>query len=175
MKRDQFEHVLRAAGAIVDRSEILVLGSQAIHAHLDGEIPPASERSMEADLGLLGDDGRFADVIEGAIGEASMFHATFGYYAHGAQESTAILPAGWKERLHRFETPATNGVVGLCLDVHDLWIAKAVANRSKDREFCDWLVQQGIVDAHQLTARLALTDIDPARREIVAGRIARAL
>ncbi len=39
-----------------------------------------------------------------------MFHATYGYYAQGVSDSTAVLPHGWQDRLVRFETPATNGV-----------------------------------------------------------------
>ena len=65
-------------------------------------------------------DGLKADLIDGSIGEASMFHATFGYYAQGVSESTAVLPEGWRDRLVRFETPATNGAVAWCLEVHDL-------------------------------------------------------
>lgn len=77
-----------------------------------------------------------ADLLDGSLGEASMFHATFGYYAQGVVESTAILPQGWESRLVRLETPATNGVVAWCLEVHDLWISKAVAGRPKDTECC---------------------------------------
>ena len=51
-----------------------------------------------------------------------MFHDTFGYYAQGVVESTARLPAGWQERLVRFETPAMRGVTASCLELHDLWI-----------------------------------------------------
>ena len=41
-----------------------------------------------------------ADLIDGSIGEGSPFHQTFGYYAHGVAEETAVLPGGWwKERL----------------------------------------------------------------------------
>lgn len=60
-----------------------------------------------------------------------MFHATFGYYAQGVVESTAVLPEGRVGRLLLFETPATNGVVAWCLEVHDLWISKAIAGRPR--------------------------------------------
>lgn len=50
-----------------------------------------------------------ADLIDGSIGEASMFHDTFGYYAQGVVESTARLPDGWQARLVPFDTP-THGV-----------------------------------------------------------------
>ena len=58
-----------------------------------------------------------------------MFHDTFGYDAQGVVESTARLPDGWQDRLVRFETPATSGVTAGCLELHDLWISKAVAGR----------------------------------------------
>ena len=87
-----------------------------------------------------------------------MFHETFGYYAQGVSESTAVLPEGWRDRLVRFETPATNGVVAWCLEVHDLWISKAIANREKDIEFCKALFDAGIVDKAILRARLETVD-----------------
>jgi hypothetical protein len=33
--------------------------------------------------------------LDGAIGELSVFHQSFGYYAHGVDDTTATLPAGW--------------------------------------------------------------------------------
>jgi len=72
----------------------------------------------------------------------------------------------------RFETPATNGVVAWCLDVHDFWISKAVAGRPKDTEFCGALVESGLVDRRILLDRLADIDhLDPRVREAVEGRI----
>ncbi len=41
MKKEQFDHTIRAAGAILNVSELLVIGSQAIHASTDEEIPEA--------------------------------------------------------------------------------------------------------------------------------------
>ena len=32
MRRDSFEHIVRAAGAILDESEVIVIGSQSILA-----------------------------------------------------------------------------------------------------------------------------------------------
>ena len=45
MKRKQFEHAIRAAGSILGVTEVLVIGSQAIHASIDYELPEA-ERSI---------------------------------------------------------------------------------------------------------------------------------
>jgi hypothetical protein len=77
-----------------------------------------------------------ADLIDGSIGEASLFQATHGYYAQGVEPKTAVLPMGWRKRLVRFSSPETSGVTAWCLELHDLWISKAMAGRAKDREFC---------------------------------------
>lgn len=171
MKRNQFEHTVRAAGAILDSAEILVIGSQAIHASIDFELPEA-ERSIEADISALDDkDGSKADLIDGSIGELSAFQDTFGYYAQSVTPETATLPRGWRKRLVPFSAPATGGVTALCLEPHDLWISKAVAGRPKDREFCQALMEHGIVDAKTLRARLgAVSGIDAAARERIRER-----
>jgi hypothetical protein len=174
VKREDFEHAVRAAGAVLGVDELLVIGSQALHASVQGdELPEEAARSVEVDVAVRGDtEGRMADLLDGSIGEASMFHATFGYYAQGVVESTAILPRGWEGRLVRFETPATNGVVAWCLEVHDLWIAKAVASRPKDTEFCRALVEAGLVDRQILLDRLADIDhLDSRIRDAVERRI----
>ena len=45
MNRSQFEHAIRAAGAVPGTSELLVIGSQALHATLDGPLPTEALRS----------------------------------------------------------------------------------------------------------------------------------
>jgi hypothetical protein len=116
MKRPQLEHILRAAAAITGADRFVVIGSQAIL----GQVPdPPAELvvSIEADLfSLRGAED--ADLIDGTIGELSPFHRTFGYYAHGVGEETAVLPRGWRERLVPLRSPNTGGATGLCLEVH---------------------------------------------------------
>jgi hypothetical protein len=92
MKRTKFEHAIRAAGSILGTTELIVIGSQAIHAIMSADLLDEAQRSIEVDIVAFDDpDGQKADLIDGSIGEASMFHATFGYYAQGVSESTAIL------------------------------------------------------------------------------------
>ena len=137
MTKDEFDHAIRAAGSVLGVSELLVIGSQAVHGSIDGELPPEALRSVEVDMAAFDDpDDAKADLVDGSIGEASMFHETFVFYAQGVSETTAVLPDGWRDRLVRNESPATHGVVAWCLELHDLWISKAVAGRSKDFEFC---------------------------------------
>ena len=172
MRRDQFEHAIRAAGAIVDRREILVIGSQAVHGSVT-DIVPEAERSIEVDLAVLGDsDGALADLLDGAIGELSMFQETFGYYAQGVTEATETLPEGWRDRLVVYESPGTDGVRAHCLELHDLWLSKSIAGREKDRAFCRALRARNLVTASELHARLRETRDLPAEvRERVAAWI----
>ena len=174
MKREQFEHTIRAAGAILGHNKVLVIGSQAIHAAFDGIIPEA-ERSIETDISALEDnDGSKADLIDGSIGELSVFQETYGYYAQGVTPKTAVLPDGWRKRLVPFRTPGTNGVTALCLEPHDLWISKAVAGRPKDIEFCRALMERSLVNVKTLEVRLKkVRNLKPEIRTAVSNRIRR--
>lgn len=173
MTREEFAHVVRAAGAVLKSDEILVIGSQALHGSVEGGLPEEALRSMEADISTLDDaDGSKADLVDGSIGEASMFHATFGYYAQGVVPATATLPEGWRDRLLAFESPATNGVVAYCLEPHDLWISKMVAHRPKDLEFGEALVRHGIVEAPVLRKRLdGIADLDDRVRRLILAKL----
>jgi len=174
MNKEQFAHTIRAAGAILNVDQVLVIGSQAIHAATD-ELFPEAERSIETDIAaLVDDDGSKADLIDGSIGELSVFQETFGYYAQGVTPQTAVLPSGWRRRLLPFSSAATNGVTALCLEPHDLWISKAIAGRAKDREFCAALAGRGLVTARTLRARLRkVAKLEPVVRAKVTTIIGR--
>ena len=173
MKRAEFDHAIRAAGSILGETEILVIGSQAIHGSISGDLPAEAERSVEVDIVAFDDAAaRKADLIDGSIGEASTFHETFGYYAEGVSETTAVLPEGWKDRLVRYESPMTNGVIAWCLELHDLWLSKAVAGRPKDYEFCRALANNGLVNKDILTTRLGhVPDLTEALRAAITTLI----
>lgn len=173
MKRHEFDHAIRSSASILGTGELLVIGSQAIHASLTGPLFPEAERSAEVDIAVFGDvDGTKADLIDGSIGEASIFHDTFGYYAQGVTEATAVLPQGWRERLVRYESPDAPGVVAWCLEPHDLWIAKAIAHRARDLEFCRAMQSHDLVDAETLAQRLdAVEDIPDVLRAAIAASI----
>lgn len=148
MRRSELEHLIRAAAAITDQYEIVVIGSQSIL----GAVPDAPDdllQSMEADLYPLRRPD-LADLIDGAIGELSPFQDRFGYYAQGVGPETAILPSGWEERLVKIQNANTDLKIGYCLDPYDLAAAKLAAGREKDGDFVRALLQHGIVQAHQL-------------------------
>lgn len=172
MNRLQLEHIIRAASGNADTREIVVIGSQAIL----GTYPDAPEeltRSIEADV-FPRDRPADSILIDGAIGERSMFHETFGYYAHGVDETTATLPEGWRERLVPVCNENTRGATGWCLEVHDLAVSKLVAGREKDVEYLAALFRHRLARPETVRERLGNTAFSTAeRREMVESRLAR--
>jgi len=167
MKRDELEHVLRAAGAITGVSTWVVVGSQAILGAVPNA-PAALLVSQEADIYAPGDEAA-SDLVDGSIGERSPFHDSFGYYAHGVGAETAVLPSRWRERAVEIRSEATAGVTGICPHPSDLAISKLAAWREKDRGFVRTLVEQGIVSLDDL--RLRLTELDAEMSARIAPRL----
>jgi hypothetical protein len=123
-------------------------------------LPLEATTSIEADLAFFDDPAdEKADLVDGAIGELSQFHETYGYYAQGVSVTTAILPSGWRGRLISLATPNTEPGRGLCLDPHDCVVAKLVARRWKDRDFASALLRERLVDADTLIERIDLLSI----------------
>jgi len=128
--------------------------------------------SAEADIYPLRAP-ELAEKIEGALGEGSQFHDTYGYYAQGVGPEAAVLPAGWMERVHRVQGEGTNGRVGYCLDVADLFMSKAAAGREKDREFCMALLAHGHVTLEQVLALVPDMPLDDSLRKKLSASIRR--
>lgn len=158
MQRSQLEHLIRAAAVITNEHEFVVIGSQSIVGTVASP-PAACTLSMEADIDPLRAP-QLADLIDGAIGELSPFHDHFGYYAQGVGPDLAVLPRGWRGRLVRLQTPATNGRVAYCLDPVDLFVSQACAAPEKDARFNAALLPSGVVDRDAALARCAELD-DP--------------
>jgi hypothetical protein len=163
MTRDQLEHLIRAAAVIADDDTIVIVGSQSVLGQFP-DAPSPMRISVEADLYPLHYPER-ADLIEGSIGELSPFHKTFGYYAQGVSEETAILPEGWKERLLVVSNENTRGAKGLCLEIHDLLVSKLIAGREKDLAYFKVAAEYRMADPQELLRRLDTVEIHPAIRE----------
>lgn len=175
MTRDEIEHIIRAAGAILNDAAVIVVGSQAILGFAsDNALPAEVTMSVEADIVPFHDpDERKADLIDGTIGEGSLFHDNFHIYAQGVSRHTSRLPRGWEFRLIPWATEGTMGVTGWFLDPYDLLIAKYLANRSKDHAFCQAMAHTGLLDMRQLLERLEEVDGTEDERHQINQRIHR--
>ncbi len=170
MRRDQLEHLIRAAGALLGEDRIVVIGSQAILATFPDGLPAPAVASVEADLLPLDDpDGEKALEISGNMGEASRFQETHGVYADGVEPGTARLPAEWEARLIPICNENTNGVTGFCLEAYDLCASKLLAGRHKDFVFCDALLAGGHLDPSIVRVRIPYTNASHDERRRIAG------
>jgi hypothetical protein len=170
MKKQQVDHVLRAAGRITGEKQFIIIGSQSLH----GKFPDVADdilRSAEVDLMAKRDPSRSEWL--NAIGQDSKFHEEFGYYADPVDESTATLPKGWKGRLVNLPPGDTDGVAGLCLDPHDLAIAKYVAGREKDVIFTRELAGRRITSNERLLELLDQTAVSEEVRQRIRAHIGR--
>lgn len=168
MRKQELDHVLRAAGEITGEKQFIIIGSQSLHAKYP-DLPDEIFASAEVDLIAKNHPERTESL--NFIGVYSRFHETHGYYADPAGENTATLPKGWKARLVNLPPGDTKGVSGLCLDSHDLAIAKYVAGRQKDIVFNRALAARGIVQKPKLLALLAKTAVHADSRERIRGFI----
>ena len=127
------------------------------------------------------DGGRFyplnaehlSDLIDGSIGEGSMFHERYQYYAQGVDSTTAVLPKGWEGCLIRLQSKETNDRIGYCIDSNDLFLSKCVANRDKDREFNKALLKAGLVKEDVVLNMVELLPVPDERKRIIKALILR--
>jgi hypothetical protein len=151
--REQLEHAIRAACDVSEDYEVWVFGSQAIlGSHPNA--PESLRASIEVDMQPK-NRPQMVDEIDGALGEMSQFHQTFGFYVHGVSIETATLPHDWELRVVCVSHPtSTRGNSGLCLEPHDLAASKLAAFRDKDREFVRNMLAEGLVSGDVLLQRV---------------------
>jgi hypothetical protein len=170
MKKRQVDHVLRAAGRITGEKQFIIIGSQSLH----GKHPDVADdilRSFEVDLIAKRVPSRSEWL--NVIGQDSHFHEQFGYYADPVDENTAVLPKGWRARLVNLPEGETDGVRGLCLDPHDLAIAKYAAGRDKDLVFTRGLTTRGLVAHDRLEKLLDETSVAQEVRDRILSQMGR--
>lgn len=189
MNRSELEHIIRAAGEIAQVKKVIILGSQSILAQFPDLSKRVSNldqtevtariqnreiliRSIEADI-MIPDSEEKTELVEAVMGELSMFHDTFGYYAQGVDLTTSKLPEGWEKRLVEICNENTNGISGMCVEIHDVMVSKLYAGRPKDMEFFKAAVNLGLLSKEILRERLAKTAMSDERRNIVEGHIKR--
>jgi hypothetical protein len=158
MNRAQLEHVIRASTTICHDDEVIIIGSQAILGAMP-DAPADLLVSMEADVLPKNAPERTIE-IDGAMGELSPFHTTFGYYAHGISEETATLPPHWRDRLIPVVNANTQGRTGFCLAPVDIAASKLAAGRDKDLRFVSTLFKHRIIAVEDVLRVIAEMPIE---------------
>jgi hypothetical protein len=164
MRADQLRNLLREVGRISGRREIVVIGSQALHALPDA---PPVEVVISRECDLLFDEDEAAAEVQARLGPQSEFHAAHGYYIDIVPPGIPVLPEGWRDRLVPLDA---GSVVASCLEVTDLAVAKLAAGRLKDYELVASLLQRGRIQPSVVADRIA-TFGDVRLRAILLARL----
>lgn len=157
MTREDLELAIIASCRIIRRNNVLVIGSQSIlGSFTELELPTRATMSQEVDIAPLSDDEHesLSTCLDVFAGEWSEFDREHGFYIQGVSIRTAFLPVNWAERLVHVVPAMDSEVVGPCLEPHDLCAAKIARNESKDREFVQALVSEGLVSAVTIADRI---------------------
>ncbi|MGI8547186.1 MAG: DUF6036 family nucleotidyltransferase [Gemmatimonadaceae bacterium] len=162
MNREELEHAIRAAGDVARDPELIVLGSQAVL----GQFPDAPNDllfSREVDVYPKNHPERSIE-IDGVLGELSTFHETHRFYVHGVGPETAVLPAGWEQRLVPVANSNTRGITGWCLEAHDLAASKLAAGREKDMDYVRAMMRHNMIRGDTMAARIAVLPLSELRQ-----------
>jgi hypothetical protein len=138
MKIDRIEHILRAAAEITKQKRFILIGSTTIIVRRK-HIPANMMMTPEVDIYApdADDIDEISDLIEGSIGQGSLFHQQYGYYGDGVSPNTAALPSDWRDRSMEYRCQTSPDIIAIVPDENDIALAKAVAYREKD---VDWIV-----------------------------------
>jgi hypothetical protein len=103
---EHFYHICRSAASIANVREVTVFGSSAIVPWIERERPWAEFwPSMELDIDPGGE--KLATLVDGSLGEGSLFEETFKVRAHGVSIAAFTAPADWPGRAGLFVEPAS--------------------------------------------------------------------
>lgn len=153
MKWEQMAHILRASAAITEDKSFVVIGSQAVllsHPNAPADLLLSNELDLYPAL-----HPERAELIEGSIGQMSMFHDTFGYHADGVSPETAKMPADWEKFSRLYYIDELTVVVP---DLHDLAVSKCVAGREKDASWVAGLLRHRMIELPRFIERLQALD-----------------
>jgi len=97
----------------------------------------------------------------------------YGVYGQGVGLAVANLPRGWHERCVAVTLQAAYPSTAICLEVHDIVVARLFAGREKDYVYARALIRASTVSCVTLRERTALLDTIEANRRRVVEEINR--
>jgi hypothetical protein len=155
MKIENLLHVIRAISGVTDYDKFLIVGSQAVLGHhYNMGLDYFFDYSTEVDIAPIPDNEMMSLLIDGSLGENSMFHITHGYYAHGVDQNICIFPKDWKQRLLKIDFFDKVPVVLYFASIEDVFISKIAAYRDKDVFFVRKILEENMIDRNLLVSLL---------------------
>lgn len=154
----------RALSRHFDTNTVVVIGSQAVLAHIR-DPRPALVRSLEIDAypgnaasweAIHGDEA--SEEINASFGYASAFHTAHGFYIDGVDGATATLPRDWRDRQKVLEDEVDGRTIYIVTPaLEDLVVSKLARLSDKDREWIAALKETHILDWDAVAQRVEMT------------------
>ena len=158
---DALKHLAGIVSAITRGGEIVVFGSSS----LLGTYPAADSehewihRSDDADFILDPFDEIVGRIAHDAVGRDSELESAKGYHADIIRPiACENFPPGWRERL----VPLDGCPGVMCLEPHDMAVAKLFAGRPKDIGLLADLIRAGRLDPAEVERRLISMEMTEA-------------
>lgn len=148
-------HLVSAVRESGDDRKLVLFGSSSVLASypdLGEDENSLVRRSRDADFVLDPWDDDLAVKIHHRVGARHSFDLEFGYYADIIRPMAyENFPPGWESRA--VPLPGCPGVI--CLEPHDMAVAKCFPARPKDRALIIALMQAGRLQAPVIKERLS--------------------
>ena len=164
MKSEQLYALLLSAAKISGWTNLVVIGSQAIHGTVEDPKIDVVVRSPDADFYRHGGypSNAMWEHIVAEIGQDSDYHIENLVYAEAVPQDLARLPIDWEARA-KTKTIGTITLDGAEVpvsvtfpDIYDLTVSKLSINRPKDIAFMQAVVKHGLVEQEKLEDRFKL-------------------
>lgn len=165
MNRTRLERLLTELSQITRDRELVMIGSQAVHA-VTRDVPDEVLISRECDV-LLDDQDPVVVTIDEQLGRDSPYAAESFVHVDTVSSTFPFLPDGWEQRLVPFGPAAPHL---RCLEIHDLVLSKLAAGRLKDWELIVVLLDRKLADLSTVRERIAAVP-DLHMRAVLAARL----
>jgi hypothetical protein len=165
MKRTLLDELLRDVERITGERDLVMIGSQAIHAVV-ADVPAEVVMSRECDL-LFDESDPIVEALDAGLGPDSERAAELFVHIDTVSSTFPFLAPGWEQRLVAFG-PAAPHV--RCLEIHDLVLSKLAAGRLKDYELVAVLLDRGLADLGVVRERIASV-LDLHMRAVLMARL----
>jgi hypothetical protein len=180
---EDVERVVRALARAFEAEEVFIIGSQAILASMP-DAPESARESPEVDA--FPGNAKLWEIAQGEIepgvnhvasehifknfGEGSHFHDTHGFWIDGVDETTAILPRGWRSRAVTAQIGVDGrAVLAVAPSPIDLVVSKLARLDPKDKSFAEAIHRAEPLDLKTVELRIRQTAMNPEVAEQAIG------
>ncbi|QAY80403.1 DUF6036 family nucleotidyltransferase [Sphingosinicella sp. BN140058] len=162
--RDDLVRAIRSVAKLFETDTVYVIGSQALlvaRPDVDRRLRFSQEIDCyPANAAKWPDEheGQEAsEAIASLFGEGSNFHQSFGFFIDGVDETTAILPADWRDRSVHLKVAGEDGrrITAIAPHPADIVAAKLVRGSEKDVIFASLCFGAGLTTNAAVKASLA--------------------